>query len=96
MSIGGDGRQRTLDGGSEKGSNWNVFMRRSWRGRPWSDLVNSFSWSAATSLEERPRSSSPGPDGVGPGAISSTADEKRTAGASSLGFLRVPLASAGF
>jgi hypothetical protein len=75
-------REGTLDGGRENGSNWNVFMRRSCSGRPCRDFVNCFSWSAETASGEAAMGSSAGVIGVGPAAISSMAEEKRTAGMS--------------
>jgi hypothetical protein len=74
--------EHTLDGGRENGSNWNVFMRRSCSGRPCRDFVNCFSWSAETASGEAAMGSSAGVIGVGPAAISSMAEEKRTAGMS--------------
>ena len=72
----------TLDGGKENASNWKVFMRRSWRGLPCSDFVaKALSWSAVASVMLL-SCSSWGTVAVAVGEISSTAEEKRTAGTS--------------
>ena len=85
---------RTLDGGSEKASNWNVFMRLSCNGRPCNDLVNALSSSAGTwPTGSGETIASPGVMGLR-GSISSTAEENRTPGPSSLGFVSVAGASA--